>query len=117
MLQKVYAGASGLLVASEGEGFGLPLIEAAQHGLSMIVRDLPVFREVSGAHAFYFSGMDAPALATAVHQWLVLARNGQEPSPEGMRWLNWAESAAQLTNACIAGHWYRSVAGQTEPHD
>ena len=40
-----------LLAASEGEGFGLPLIEAARYGLPILARDLPVFREVAGKHA------------------------------------------------------------------
>jgi hypothetical protein len=41
---------------SEGEGFGLPLIEAAQHKLLILARDLPVFREVADGHASFFNG-------------------------------------------------------------
>ena len=57
MLLRLYDSAVALIAASEGEGFGLPLVEAAQHGLPIIARDLPVFMEVAGEHAFYFSGM------------------------------------------------------------
>ncbi|MFZ2159654.1 MAG: glycosyltransferase, partial [Bradyrhizobium sp.] len=53
-LEKVYAASTCLIAASFGEGFGLPLIEAAQHGLPIIARDIPVFREVAREHAFYF---------------------------------------------------------------
>lgn len=71
-LEQVYRSARALLAASEGEGFGLPLIEAAQHGLPIIARDIPVFREVAGEHAYYFGGEDAQTLADALRVWLSL---------------------------------------------
>ena len=46
-LEALYAASSSLIAGSYGEGFGLPLIEAAQHGISFIARDIPVFREVA----------------------------------------------------------------------
>ena len=52
-LERIYASSKALIAASEGEGFGLPLIEAAQHGLKLIIRDIPVFREVAGENAHY----------------------------------------------------------------
>jgi len=36
---------------------------AAQHQLPIIARDIPVFREVAGDYAFYFSGENADDLA------------------------------------------------------
>ena len=71
MLEQVYDSADALLAASEGEGFGLPLIEAAQHGLPIIARDIPVFREVAGENAYYFSGKDPQTLTEALRNWLV----------------------------------------------
>lgn len=53
-LEAVYRSSDCLIAASEGEGFGLPLIEAAQHGKPIIARDIPVFGEVAGDHAYYF---------------------------------------------------------------
>ena len=95
-LQQVYAASTCLIAASEGEGFGLPLIEAAQHKLPVIARDIPVFREVAGEHAFYFSGLDAPVLADALNEWLGLNARGLAPQSAGMPWLTWQESARQL---------------------
>jgi glycosyltransferase involved in cell wall biosynthesis len=46
-LQKLYKMANSVLVASYGEGFGLPLVEAMYYGKSLLVRDIPVFREVT----------------------------------------------------------------------
>ena len=69
-LEKIYAASTCLIAASEGEGFGLPLIEAAQHKLPIIARDIPVFREVAGEHAHYFNGLEPQVLADAIKHWL-----------------------------------------------
>jgi len=95
-LEKVYAASCCLIAASEGEGFGLPLIEAAQHKLPIIARDIPVFREVAGEHAFYFSGLQPVDLANAIIQWLDSNSKGQVPQSAGMPWLTWRESAQQF---------------------
>jgi glycosyltransferase involved in cell wall biosynthesis len=103
MLLKLYEHSTVLLSASEGEGFGLPLIEAAQHGLPIIARDLPVLREVAGEHAFYFQGKEPQVLAAAIQQWLSLWEKNAVPASAGISWLTWAESAAQL-KAFIVGN-------------
>ena len=59
---------SSLIAASECEGFGLPLIEAARQGLPVIARDIPVFREVAGDHAFYYSAGRPEELADALER-------------------------------------------------
>jgi len=100
-LKKVYATATCLIVASEGEGFGLPLIEAAQHKLPIIARDILVFREVAGDHAFYFNGLDPQALAEAIQQWLELYNLGQAPKSDDMPQLTWKQSAEQLVKVVL----------------
>lgn len=92
----LYQVCDALLCASEGEGYGLPLIEAARQGLPMIVRDLPVLREVAGEGALYFSGTAPESIEKAVLRWLAL-RGGSEvpvPSPPGL--VSWEESAKAL---------------------
>lgn len=100
-LEKVYAASICLIAASEGEGFGLPLIEAAQHKLPIIARDIPVFREVAGEHAFYFSGFEPKDLANTIKQWLTLKAAGKTPGSEGMPWLTWQESTARLVEVLV----------------
>ena len=95
-LDRVYAAGACLLFASEGEGFGLPLIEAARHGVPLLVRDLPVFREVAGSHAHYFSGSDGAALAGAIRDWLRLHAAGAHPASQGIASRSWADNAAEL---------------------
>ncbi len=101
----LYIGSSGLLMASESEGFGLPIIEAARHGLAVVARDLPVFREIAAGHAYWFSGYAADDLAAALRSWLTLFRRGAAPSPEGVRQINWAESRRQLLALVMDGGW------------
>lgn len=95
-LEKLYAASACLIAASEGEGFGLPLIEAAQHRLPIVARDLPVFHEVAGPHACYFSGNSPQALADALLNWQKLSAAGQAPASSGMPWLTWEQSVRQL---------------------
>ena len=98
-LEKVYAASTCLIAASEGEGFGLPLIEAARHKLPIIARDIPVFREVAGGHAAYFDGKAPGDLAHCIIAWLRLHAAGRHPTSAGMPCLTWAESAKQLIEA------------------
>ncbi len=106
MLEQVYRCTSALLAASEGEGFGLPLIEAAQHGLPIIARDIPVFREVAGENAYYFCGDDPLVLANALQSWLSLG--DAVPASTGIRRLTWRESSRQLLDVVLGKRWYRS---------
>jgi glycosyltransferase involved in cell wall biosynthesis len=95
-LEKIYAACDCLIASSEGKGFGLPLIEAAQHKLPIIARDIPVFREVAGDHAYYFNGLEPQDLADTVRQWLALHAEGKAPSSTNMPWLTWRQSTEQL---------------------
>ena len=100
-LEKVYAASTCLIAASYGEGFGLPLIEAAQHKLPIIARDIPVFHEVAGEHAYYFTDKEPDAIATAISTWLGLYHNDQHPKSDAMPWLTWKESASRLGNILV----------------
>ena len=106
-LSKVYASATVLLAGSTGEGFGLPLIEGAMKNLPVIARDLPVFREVAGEHAFYFKGTSGRALSSALRTWFDLHARGLAPSSAGMRWQTWQESARQLLDVVEGRSGYR----------
>lgn len=97
-LEKVYAASTCLVAASEGEGFGLPLIEAAQHKLPIIARELPVFREVAGEYAYYFNNDNNPELLSyTIICWLDLLRKDLHPKSDNMSWLTWRQSTQQLT--------------------
>jgi len=103
-LEKVYAASTCLIAASEGEGFGLPLIEAAQHRLPIIARSLPVFKEVAGDFAFYFEGGSPEVLAQAIQQWLTSHATNTHPRSDTMPWLNWRQSTEQLLSTIQSIH-------------
>jgi glycosyltransferase involved in cell wall biosynthesis len=105
-LEEVYAASTCLIFASEGEGFGLPLIESALHKKPIIARDLPVFREVAGEHAFYFSGLKPEALASAVREWQALEKLGRAPQSDKMPWLTWKQSTKNLLDVMLNGQWH-----------
>lgn len=107
MLAQLYGQSSALLAASVAEGFGLPLIEAAQRGLPVIARDIPVFREVAAGHAWHFHADGSQALAAALHAWLALHAAGQAPASAAMPFLSWAQSTAQIVDSLQGRRRYR----------
>jgi len=105
-LQQAYERSAALIMASEGEGFGLPLIEAAHYQLPIVARDLPVFREIAAGFASYFPvNASAPVLLGHFQDWLAQYARRQHPQSTGMPHLSWAQSAAQLLAiACANPH-------------
>ena len=94
-LAQLYAHADCLLNASLGEGLGLPLLEAARHGLPLLLTDLPVFKEVAGQNATYFSAHSAAALACAIENWIGLS-DTQRLDFKNIQTITWTESAFQV---------------------
>jgi glycosyltransferase involved in cell wall biosynthesis len=98
LLASLYRAADGVLAASEGEGFGLPLVEAARYDLPVLARDLPVFHEVAGDHVTYF-GDDFKG---AWRDWLAALRDGTAIRSGGIPPWSWAESARELMEKVLA---------------
>lgn len=91
-LDALYRNADCLIAASIDEGFGLPLVEAARRGLHLIARDIPVFREVCGDGATYFSDN----LAQVLGSWLCEYRDGKAQRSAAVSHTSWAESVDAL---------------------
>lgn len=92
-LNAIYESADCLLNPSEGEGFGLSLVEGANKGLPLMVRDIPIFREVAGDRAVYFRSDQH--LPEVIENWLAnsyqksKSTRGQPVIPTN----SWRESA------------------------
>ncbi|WP_174940624.1 glycosyltransferase family 4 protein [Burkholderia lata] len=69
-LLSAYRSVSGVIVASEGEGYGLPLREALYCGKPVLARDLPAFREDIDGDVTYFQSQSPHALADVIACWL-----------------------------------------------
>ena len=100
LLAEIYEISTCLICASTGEGFGLPIIEAAQHNLPVLARDIPVFREVGGDAVHYFAG-ESLEIAAAIKEWISLKENHKIPKIENLNWLTWSQSTEQLINAVL----------------
>jgi mannosylglucosylglycerate synthase len=64
MVAELYQLASAVLLTSESEGFGLPILEAGLMRVPVVCSDLDVFREAAGDAAWTFP-VDAPAEVVA----------------------------------------------------
>ena len=95
-LSELYGETNALIVASYAEGFGLPIIEAAQQALPIIARDIPVLREIAGDNAFYFSGNDPDSLYSTLKDWMEMEKIGTIPDSKNINWYTWKESTVQL---------------------
>jgi len=100
-LDKIYSASTCLIAASDGEGFGLPLIEAARRHVPIIARDIPVFKEVAGEHAFYYQASKPEEMTQAIQNWLELFAKGQHPRSDQMPWLTWKESAQSVLKTLL----------------
>jgi glycosyltransferase involved in cell wall biosynthesis len=70
LVHELYHYATGVIVPTFAEGFGLPLAEAAMHSKKILARDLPVFREHDFGGVSYFKDDDAEGFADKIVDWL-----------------------------------------------
>jgi len=102
-LERFYQAATGVLAASVAEGYGLPLSEALNHLKPLLVRDIPVFREVAGTNAIYFTDDTPVTFSLALRQWLTNARYtaGVFENPPIER--SWADATIAIVHAMGIG--------------
>jgi glycosyltransferase involved in cell wall biosynthesis len=72
----LYRNAALVLMPSEAEGFGIPVIEALACGARVLASDIRVFRDVAGAAARFAPVGDAEAFAAAAKNWLGESESG-----------------------------------------
>ncbi|WP_221712952.1 glycosyltransferase family 4 protein [Sphingobium xanthum] len=93
LLERIYACAGGVMFASHGEGLGLPLLEAAAHSKPVLVRDLPVYRELGLANVRWFTDDYAQALAETILSWI---GDWSDHAPKPQTLPSWQNSADDL---------------------
>ena len=98
-LEQLYGACTGLLLASRGEGFGLPLVEAAAFAKPVLVRDLPIFREIGPDGVAYFADDTAAGLAAALRAW----RTNGRPTRISAEDLSWTKAATDLRTLLAPG--------------
>jgi glycosyltransferase involved in cell wall biosynthesis len=97
-LEMIYSATSGLIIASKGEGFGLPLVEAMRHGKPVLVRDLPVFRSIAKDGVTFFRSSDGVQFSETVAKWLKTAKSFEiaDSKIDSISWRYCAEKLCSL---------------------
>lgn len=97
-LLKYYNESDCFIFPSVYEGFGLGLVEAAHYGLPLLLRDLPVFREIAKENAIYFDQYSS----TLEEQIIYCIKNIKAlPNSQKIRIYSWKESIEHLYSAVI----------------
>lgn len=95
-LKFIYDNANGLIFTAKGEGFGLPLVEALQHGLPVFASDIPVFREI-GRELIHYVDLGNPLnLTRKLSEHL---SNGAPRLAKRESWITWEESTDEFWSA------------------
>lgn len=106
VLEECYRYSDALIMASEVEGFGLPIIEAAYHKLPVIASDIPVFREIGLDKVFYFERTPAK-LREQIEYFISLDKVDVQRKIAGIPLLSWKESSELI---------YQQLLGTVSPY-
>jgi glycosyltransferase involved in cell wall biosynthesis len=100
-----YAAADVFVALSEYEGFGLPALEAAAHGLPLVVGRAPSLGEVFGEAALLVDPRDESAIASAIDRVLADATTRSALVAAGRALAarhSWAETARRTRELLLA---------------
>jgi O-antigen biosynthesis alpha-1,2-rhamnosyltransferase len=100
-LDYAYRSASALIISSEIEGFGLPVVEAFQRGLPVLCSDIPVFREIAEGKATFFDLSHSECLAGALTEFCRSHNIEQRGERSPQSWITWRQSTDQLCDAIM----------------
>ena len=100
-----YHCATGFLSASRSAGSGQSLLEASQFDLPVLVRDNPVFRELTAGHASFFETDSSGELAGILEGWLHRCAASKAASSIMMPRQSWRDSARRLAELVAGDGW------------
>jgi glycosyltransferase involved in cell wall biosynthesis len=102
-LAAVYRRSALVLMPSEREGFGLPVLEALACGTPVVASDIPALREVGGYAATYCALEDLDAWSAAVIR--LLDEPARDPAQARLR----RETAIRRAQAFSWSHYAREI--------
>lgn len=95
-LAVLYQNCTAVLFVSIAEGFGLAIMEAASYKKPLILRDLPVFKEIAADNAFYFSGLSPQELADKIEEWIELYKQNRHPTSDNIKFISWDDCTSKV---------------------
>ena len=106
-LAALYGAAEYLFQLSLGEGFGLPLVEAAANGIPVICSDIPVFREIGKDLSFTYCPLNSAEHAARIIKDLFEQREhvGASAKTAPVHPFRWADSAEMLKSCILNNRW------------
>jgi glycosyltransferase involved in cell wall biosynthesis len=114
-LAELYRRASAVLVTSEAEGFGLPVVEALACGTPVVASDIPTLREAGGGAAEYCPVGDVPAWLRGLES--ARADPGRERRLAQAAKFSWHEHARIIAEAYLTLASGRVYPGRLESDD
>jgi len=95
---EILENAFALVSASKDEGFGIPLVEAMNRAIPIIVSDINIFREIAQSAGHYFDPLNPTELSAVIQN---LSQPGawetaSELSLARSKAFNWSDSATEL---------------------
>jgi alpha-1,2-rhamnosyltransferase len=103
-LEYCYQHSAALIFPSKAEGFGLPIVEALQHGLPVLASGIPIHREVGGQWCAYFE----PGVSDDLADLMLTVLEGNAKSltlpAETYPPRTWVECCRRLLAGCMKQH-------------
>jgi len=100
-LDYCYNHAKALVLPSQAEGFGLPLVEALYKGLPVLASDIPIFREVGKDFCTYFDISQPTSLAKIVVDIEKKETMPKVRNPEEYQLPDWKDSCRELLTKAV----------------
>ena len=95
-LHCLYRHAEAVVLASKAEGYGIPVAEGAWFGKPLLLRDIPIFREIAQEGATYFDGGGDVLAKSAKKLHEQIAQGQPVPMPKSDQFPDWKQSFAML---------------------
>ncbi|MCG8669312.1 MAG: glycosyltransferase family 4 protein [Pseudomonadales bacterium] len=102
-LNHAYKESKCLLFPSFVEGFGLPIVEAMQRDIPVMISDIPVFHEIGKQNAAYFDLASPESLAQLIKDFEATGNFPAEDTQSDWSWMSWRESTDQFLERVKSG--------------
>ena len=87
--------ATALVSASLDEGFGIPVVEALEHGVPVAISDIAIFHEIAEDAGCYFDPNSPEGFAAAIRELIEKPKPSQKLQAQAAKF-NWDSSAKSL---------------------